>query len=307
MSFDIIGDVHGHAHALKALLGILGYEERNGAWRHRASRRVIFVGDLIDRGPAQLETVAIARQMIEADSARIVMGNHEFNAIAFATLDPGNPGRHLRLRKGNNVLHHATFLDSVGGPDTPLHQDLIGFLRVMPLWLDLPELRVIHACWDPQAIASVRDHTEEDGRLTEAGLIAALSKGTPAYEACEILLKGPEIALPAGVWYRDAQGSKRKKSRIRWWDPEAGTLRAACVEESIAAQLPEEPLPPTAAILLDESKPVFFGHYWLQGAPRLISRSMACLDFSIAKGGVLCAYRFDGEAKLDASKLCWVT
>lgn len=67
MSFDIIGDVHGHADALKALLGILGYEERNGAWRHRASRRVIFVGDLIDRGPAQLETVAIARQMIEAD------------------------------------------------------------------------------------------------------------------------------------------------------------------------------------------------------------------------------------------------
>jgi hypothetical protein len=144
-------------------------------------------------------------------------------------------------------------------------------------------------------------------RLTEAGFIAAFGKGTPAYEACEVVLKGPEIALPAGVWYRDAQGSKRKKARIRWWDPTANTLRAACAEESIAEQLPEDPLPPAAAFPLDGSKPLFFGHYWMQGAPSLTSRSMACLDFSIAKGGVLCAYRFDGETELDASKLQWVS
>lgn len=34
---------------------------------------------------------------------------------------------------------------------------------------------------------------------------------------------------------------------------------------------------------------------------------MACLDFSIAKGGVLCAYRFDGERELEADRLCWVS
>jgi hypothetical protein len=71
MSYDIVGDVHGHADALKALLRSLDYQERNGAWRHGGGRRVI-VGDLIDRGPGQPETVMIARRMIEADAARIV-------------------------------------------------------------------------------------------------------------------------------------------------------------------------------------------------------------------------------------------
>lgn len=305
MNFDIIGDVHGYADALKALLRSLDYEERDGAWRHSEGRRVIFVGDLIDRGPAQLETVAIARRMIDADTARIVMGNHEFNAVAFATPDSSNPGQHFRPRKGNNVLHHAAFLEAVGGPDTLLHRDVIDFFRTIPLWLDLPGLRVVHACWSPRAVAALRDHVDDKNRLTDAGFMAAFSKDTSAYEACETLLKGPEIELPAGVWYRDAQGSKRKKCRIRWWDTDANTLRTACIEESIAEQLPEDPLPPTAAFALDESKPVFFGHYWLQGIPCLISPSTACLDFSVAKGGALCAYRFDGENSLQVNKLRW--
>jgi Calcineurin-like phosphoesterase len=239
MNFDIIGDVHGHADALKALLRSLGYEDRNGAWRHGEGRRLIFVGDLIDRGPAQLETVEIARRMIDADTARIVMGNHEFNAVAFATPDPRNPGQHFRPRRGNNVHHHATFLEAVGGPDTPLHRELIDFFRTMPLWLDLPKLRAVHACWSPRAIKVLQDHLDDENRLTDAGFTASLSEDTPAYDACETILKGPEMRLPAGVWYRDAQGSKRKKSRTRWWDPNANTVRAACVEESIAEQLPE--------------------------------------------------------------------
>jgi hypothetical protein len=306
MNFDIVGDVHGHADALKALLRSLGYEERNGAWRHGDARRVIFLGDLIDRGPAQLETIAIARRMIEADTAYIVMGNHEYNAVAFATLDPDNPGQYFRQRRGNNVLHHSTFLEAAGGVDSPLHRELIDFFCTMPLWLDLPRLRIVHACWSPDAMASLQDHTDDQDRLTEAGFITALRKGTPAYDACEVLLKGPEVALPPGVSYLDAQGSKRKKTRTRWWDPAARTLRAACVEESVAAQLPEAPLPPSAIIPLDDSKPLFFGHYWMEGPPRLASRSTACLDFSIAKGGVLCAYRFDGEAELETSRLHWV-
>jgi hypothetical protein len=307
MNFDIIGDVHGHADALKMLLRSLGYEERNGAWRHGDGRRAIFVGDLIDRGPGQIETVDIVRRMIEAGSGRIVMGNHELNAIALATLDPGNPGRHFRERKGNNVLHHSVFLDAVGGPDTPLHRELIDFFRTMPLWLDLPEMRVVHACWSETARAVLDNDVDDEGRLTDEGFMQALSKGTPAYEACETLLKGPEMALPAGVWYLDAQGSKRKRCRTRWWDATANTLRSACTEEDIAGQLPDDPLPPGTEILLDDSKPLFFGHYWMKGNPVLTSPTRACLDFSIAKGGVLCAYRFDGETELHADRLHWVS
>lgn len=56
-------------------------------------RQAIFVDDLIDRGPKQIESVRIARAMVTADSAQIVLGNHEFNADAYATPD-GN-GDHL--------------------------------------------------------------------------------------------------------------------------------------------------------------------------------------------------------------------
>ena len=306
MNLDIIGDVHGHADALEALLQKLGYQVRGGIWRHKAGRRAVFVGDLVDRGPRQLDAVAITRRMVEAGTALIVMGNHEFNAIAFATPDPREPGTHFRPRRGSNLVHHGIFLDAVGGMDSVLHRDLIGFFCDMPLWLDLPDVRIVHACWSQAAIDALAPYVDKEHRLTELGRHAALAKGTPAYAACEILLKGPEMKLPPGVWYRDAQGSKRETTRTRWWDASATTIRASCVEDSVADQLPTEAIPSDSVIVLDSAKPIFFGHYWMQGVPRLLSGERTCLDFSIANGGVLCAYRFDGERELDSSKLVWV-
>ena len=56
------------------------------------------------------------------------------------------------------------------------------------------------------------------------------------------------------------------------------------------------PYPPGAV-------PVFFGHYWLQAdRPIKLAANVACLDYSVAKGGSLCAYRWDGERELDDEK-----
>ncbi|MFM7107886.1 MAG: metallophosphoesterase, partial [Planctomycetaceae bacterium] len=63
--YDLIGDVHGHADALRALLQSLGYARRQGVFVH-PDRRVIFLGDFIDRGPAIRETLEIVRPMVEA-------------------------------------------------------------------------------------------------------------------------------------------------------------------------------------------------------------------------------------------------
>jgi len=56
----------------------------------------------------------------------------------------------------------------------------------------------------------------------------------------------------------------------------------------------------------DGGKPVFVGHYWLTGTPELLSNKVACVDYSVAKGGKLVAYRWDGEPTLDERKLHWV-
>ena len=89
--------IHGHAGPLNTLLGKLGYFEQDGSgiWRH-PERKVIFLGDFIDRGPAQLETVQIARAMVENGTALAVMGNHEFNAILWATEALDGSGQYLR-------------------------------------------------------------------------------------------------------------------------------------------------------------------------------------------------------------------
>ncbi len=91
MAYDIIGDIHGQADKLHALLAHMGYEDRGGAYRH-PSRTAIFVGDFIDKGPQQVESVMIVRNMVRANTAQAVMGNHEFNAIAWHTPDPDLPG-----------------------------------------------------------------------------------------------------------------------------------------------------------------------------------------------------------------------
>jgi len=61
----------------------------------------------------------------------------------------------------------------------------------------------------------------------------------------------------------------------------------------------DDELPPYPA----DAKPVFVGHYWLKGPyPKLLRRNIACVDWSVPRGGFLCAYRWDGERELDAEK-----
>ena len=81
--FDVIGDVHGCRAELEALLVELGYvlarDEAGlavGA-RHPAGRRVVFVGDLVDRGPDTPGVLRLAMGMVEAGDAFCICGNHE--------------------------------------------------------------------------------------------------------------------------------------------------------------------------------------------------------------------------------------
>src|SRR5690606_28407561 len=110
--YDLIGDIHGHAAPLQHLLTRLGYNEIKGVWQH-PERKVIFLGDFVDRGPAQVETVRIARDMVESGHALAVMGNHEFNAVAWAMVDPENPETFLRPHTDKNRNQHQAFLDQV--------------------------------------------------------------------------------------------------------------------------------------------------------------------------------------------------
>lgn len=296
-SIDAIGDVHGHADALEDLLTRLGYRLRGGAWRH-PTRTAAFVCDLIDRGPRQLDAVDIVRRMRDAGSAVACMGNHELNAIAWL--------RGTRARTPRNRAQHSAFLDAVG-EGSALHRELVEWFSGLPLWLDLPCARIVHACWSPAALGDLRPHVDASNALTPAGLEAALEKGTRAYEAVETILKGPESDLPPGVSFRDGYGHERVRTRVSWWDPSARTFRAAAlVDEATRSQLPDTALPDSARIDPGPGQPVLFGHYWMDGEPDVLSPTATCLDFSVARGGPLAAYRHDAGAPLSRDRFVHV-
>lgn len=97
--FDIIGDVHGCLDELLALLATLGYQVVSGEngptdAHHPEGRRVIFVGDLVDRGPSSVGVLRLAMGMTEAGHALAVPGNHEAKLIR--ALD----GRRVQLSHG---------------------------------------------------------------------------------------------------------------------------------------------------------------------------------------------------------------
>lgn len=303
MGFDIIGDIHGHADQLEGLLRKLGYRSTGGAWRH-PDRTAIFVGDLIDRGPSQLRTLELVRAMIEAGSAQITMGNHEFNAIGWATPDPSNAGWHLRPRHGakglKNRHQHAAFLSELGD-DTRLHREWIAWFMDMPLWIEMQDFRVVHACWSERHADSLRPLLRPGNRLSEQGIVAVYDKDTEAFKAADLLLKGPEIRLPNGASFADKDGHIRHEIRTRWWDSGATTFRTAYIGPG-GVDIPDLPLLNAVRIPVVD-RPTFIGHYWLEpdAAVAPLSSRVVCVDYSVAKGGPLVAYRFDGEPDLSAA------
>lgn len=127
-------------------------------------------------------------------------------------------------------------------------------------------------------------------------------KGSVAYEAAETLLKGAEVELPPGVTFTDKDGHGRNAIRTRWWDSSLTTYRSAYIGPP-GVEMPDLPIPPTETIP-EPDRPTFIGHYWLDPKEALapLTNRVACVDYSVAKGGPLVAYRFDGEPELSADK-----
>lgn len=298
---DLIGDIHGHANRLEALLKKLGYEHRDGAYRH-PERKILFVGDYIDRGPDSPRVVNLVRTMVDAGSAIALCGNHEFNAICYNT--PKEGSGYLRPHTAKNTHQHAATLEQYQGKKGD-YDSAIAWFRTLPLFYETPELRAVHACWDNEVIlelqAGLQGATIPDNILPEIA-----EKGTRLYNLVEITCKGKEVHLPEGYSFHDKDGHERHEIRIKWWmNPEGKAFQEMSVIPNLGLDHLTFHQKGISHYPADE-RPVFFGHFWLKGTPQLLTANACCLDYSVAKGGVLTAYRFDGEQELEAGKLLWV-
>jgi hypothetical protein len=82
----------------------------------------------------------------------------------------------------------------VKGP--PQHEKIIAWFKTLPLWLELPGLRIVHACWHQSWMDVLTPLLRPDKRLTDEVILYGGRKGHPVFEALEVVCKGPEVALP---------------------------------------------------------------------------------------------------------------
>lgn len=117
----IVGDIHGCADELSALLQACNYR--------RGEDRLVAVGDLVAKGPKSLEVLALCRQL----GVHSVMGNHDYALVAYARARAA--GEERRLRPG-----HAAVAAQLSEADW-------AYLDALPFLLPLPELDalVVHA------------------------------------------------------------------------------------------------------------------------------------------------------------------
>ena len=288
MNYDIIGDIHGHADELEQLLQKMGYVKSDGIYSHPEGRQVLFVGDFIDRGPKIRETLHLVRDMVEAGHAQAVMGNHEYNAVCFHTPHTETNSGFFRKHTVREIEQHLETLRQFKHYQEEWDSFLEWF-RYLPMHLDLPECRVVHAYWNSSHVEWLKANYRG---LTPAFLSASTIKGSETYCVVEDTLKGAEHTLPDEKFFLDKDGHKRTECRVKWWS--AKRERYGEVYMECPSELHHEPLP--GHVVIDdyqEEVPVFFGHYWLKGEVETEHQKAICLDYSVAKGGKLVGARLE--------------
>jgi len=301
---DFIGDIHGHADKLQELLLKLGYSKKDGTYSH-PNRKVLFVGDYIDRGPKIRETLEIVKAMVDSENAIALMGNHEYNALCFHFQE--TEGGHLRKHLIKNIIQHYETLKQFQNRQRE-YEGFLDWFKTLPLYYETEKFRAVHACWDNNNIQYLRQTLSND-RLTDDLIYQSVKKGTELNEAIDQTLKGKEIKMPEGLFFTDKDGTKRNEIRIKWWeDPSKMTYKSISVEQ--IDNLPNHPIEISEVKSLDfyrnDDNKVFFGHYWLKGEPSLYKKNICCLDYSVAKDGKLVAYRLNGEDSLESKNLIYV-
>ncbi|TVP93064.1 MAG: serine/threonine protein phosphatase [Pseudomonadaceae bacterium] len=307
--YDIIGDVHGCGQTLERLLEQMGYRCRAGVWQH-PQRKALFLGDIIDRGPRIREALHLVRGMVEAGHAQCIMGNHEFNALAWSTqAPPGSGQQFVREHNERNYRQIGETLQQFSAwPDE--WTEFLDWFYQLPLLLDLGDFRMVHACWDQGLIAPfIKQYP--DACIDRDFVRNAVDTDSFAAQVLDRLLRGTDMRLPHGMTMTGKDGFVRAFFRTKFWEESPQTygdivFQPDGLPEAIAARPLSDSQKAELLVYGPEQPILFVGHYWQQGKPHPIRPNLACLDYSAVKYGKLVAYRWQGEQHLERDHFVWV-
>lgn len=244
---DIVGDVHGEFEVLEQLLERLGYDEHGES---PDGRKLVFLGDLVDRGPDSPAVVDKVMHFIKRGNALCLMGNHELNLLLGRCL-PGN-GWFLQPNDMERPGEfHSRHVD-------PARIDVyLAFFDSLPVVLENDSLRLVHACWHAPSLAALkRDRYQNESvadlyrryeidvqkKLNSAELAHMVEQENafysvmlqdpdwdaavlPAHAEAEVIAQmyNPIRVLTSGAVHvatkpAFAAGQWRMSDRTRWWD-----------------------------------------------------------------------------------------
>lgn len=251
---DVVGDVHGEIDALNSLLVHLGYSADGS---HSDRRRLVFVGDLTDRGPDSPAVVRTVKRLFDLGVAQCVLGNHDLNILLGDKKHDNHWffGEEWSLDK-SNVPTPAVLADD------QIREEVLSFLRTLPLVLEGESMRVVHACWDGAMVDVARRATnvlELYRQFRDQISVELICHGDMdrTNRALAYQNRNPVKVLTSGLERKASQpfvssGKLRNEERVPWWDNYQD--QAYCV----------------------------FGHYGMVGAEALPGRAI-CVDFGVAK------------------------
>lgn len=133
----VIGDVHGCLEELHQLVTISGYR--------KGLDRLIFLGDLVDRGPYPVETVRCVRKM----GWEVVASNHEQKVVDFRSKEAiessGGPKNKMRRPHADRLAQWMEFTD-----------EELEWMKGLPLWLEISgpkgKFLAVHAGFEPKPL-----------------------------------------------------------------------------------------------------------------------------------------------------------
>ncbi|MFC5480170.1 symmetrical bis(5'-nucleosyl)-tetraphosphatase [Massilia suwonensis] len=129
MKTYVIGDLQGCAHEAEALLDKIARDARGDA-------RILFVGDLINRGPESLLALRRMKALAESSAGRVeaLLGNHDLHLLAVAA-------------GAQRASKSDTLEEILAAPD---RDELMAWLRQRPLAMFVDAHLLVHAGVAPQ-------------------------------------------------------------------------------------------------------------------------------------------------------------
>lgn len=128
-AYDVVGDVHGLLDEFLPLLTRLGYRhDENGVPIHPQGRKLLFLGDVVDRGRQSILLLHYVEQAVSRGGHVFVPGNHEDKL-----LKTWEGWVRTREAKGRSRSSSETFLDLIAQPDS-VQERLMHFIRTQPAY-----------------------------------------------------------------------------------------------------------------------------------------------------------------------------